>query len=222
MLHRKTIMCESCRDRYRDAKDVFCDFCGMSATVCRCVPPLLLAQGCDDYRKLAFYKPGNEVNAFRNMIYSIKRKYNLPLMRFFMQELVELGVEGLQDPIVTYIPRSRKAKQDYGYDHGKLLAKYFAQCMGYTYMPLFRRALFHKHKEQKLLNFQQRAKNTRDAYRFRKTASVFDRDIIIVDDVVTSASTVGECTGMLYRAGARTVVVRSIAYTYRKNKNKKD
>ena len=222
MLHRKTLMCETCRERYLDAKEEFCDFCGLSAPFCTCVPALLIVQGCSDYRKIAFYKTGGEMNAFRNMIYSVKKKYNLPLMQMFMHELSALGADGLRDPIVTYIPRSRRAKRAYGYDQGKLLAKFFAREMGFAFKPLFRRALFHRKKEQKLLNFQQRASNTRGAYRLKHEKMVLGRDVIIVDDVVTSGATVGECAGMLYSAGAETVAVRSIAYTYRKNKKKSD
>ena len=139
-----------------------------------------------------------------------------------MHELALLDEKDLHDPIVTYIPRSRSAMQAYGYDQGKLLAKYYAKEIGAAFMPLFKRVWFHKQQEQKLLNFRQRAANTKGAYRLSNKKAVQNRDIIIVDDVVTSGATVGECAGLLYSADAAVVAVRSIAYTYRKNKEKKD
>lgn len=220
---RGITLCKVCRDRYEDAKAEYCDFCGMEASICSCVPQLLLMSGCADYRKLAFYKTAGEANAFRSMIYSIKRSYNLALMRFFSKELVALDADGmLTDPIVTYIPRSRKAHRTYGYDQGKLLAKFYAQAAGDTFAKLFQSRLFRRQQEQKLLNFNQRAANIRGAYILTDTDKVRGRDIILVDDVVTSGATVAECAAMLYAAGAKNVSVRSVAYTYRKNKHKKD
>lgn len=219
---RGNTLCGACKERYLAAREEYCDFCGMEAALCSCVPQKLLMQGCSDYRKLAFYKPGGEVNAFRNMIFSVKKRYNLRLMRFFMQELADLGTEGLTDPLVTYIPRSRKAKREFGYDQGKLLSGFYAEITASEYRSLFRHKPFRRQKEQKLLNYAQRAANIRGAYVLRCADLVSDRDVILVDDVVTSGATVSECTSMLYAAGAKTVAVRSIAYTYRKNKKKKD
>ncbi len=222
MNRRGNTLCKACLERYNEAKEEYCDFCGLQATLCSCVPHLLWAQGCGDYRKLAFYKTGGEFNALGNMLYSIKKRYNTDLMRFFMQELASLAADEPSRSIVTFIPRSRTAKREYGYDQGKLLAKFYAEITDNEFTKMFRHTFFHRQKEQKLLNFNQRAKNIRGAYRLCNAKRICGKNIILVDDVVTSGATVGECTSMLYAAGAKSVSVRSIAHTYRKNKQKKD
>jgi len=220
---RGITICKECYDRFEDAKTAYCDFCGMEASLCICVPQRLLMSGCSDYRKITFYKTDKEASAFRNMIFSIKRKYNLVLMRFFMQELSDLHADrDLQDPLVSYAPRTHKAYRKNGYDQAKLLAKFYAEENGYEFAKVLRRRFFHREKEQKLLNYSQRAANMRGAFAIVHPKNLVGRDIILVDDVVTSGSTVAECVSMLYAAGAKTDAVRSIAYTYKKNKYKKD
>ena len=220
---RGNTLCDKCYDRYKDAKAVYCDFCGMEASVCNCVPQRLLMSGCADYRKLAFYKADKEAATLRNMIYSVKRGYNLVLMRFLMHELSALDAyESPENSVVTYVPRSRAAFRRYGYDQGKQLARMYARENGLAFVQLFRRRFRHHDAEQKLLNYAQRAENMRGAFVLRSPQKVAGRNVLLIDDVVTSGSTVAECTSMLYAAGAKNVAVRSIACTYRKNKHKKD
>ena len=216
-------ICERCRFAYEDLKAEYCDFCGMEASICTCMPQNLLMNGCTDYRKLAFYKSGGEANAVRTIVYSVKRQHPLDLMRFLAREMVALDPDGITpETVVTYAPRSPRALQKYGYDQAKLLAKFFAKESGCRFRPLLRRRHTKKQAEQKLLNYTQRAANVRGAFVLRNAESVRGKDIILIDDVVTSGSTVGECVSMLYNAGARSVVCRSIARTYRKNKHKMD
>lgn len=220
---RGNTLCAKCQERYEDAKAIYCDFCGMEASLCNCVPQRLLMSGCADYRKLAFYKADKEVTTFRNMMYSVKRGYNLVLMRFLMQELSALDADGFaEDSIVTYVPRSRVAFRRYGYDQGKKLARIYACENGLPFVSLFRRRVRPHDAEQKLLNYAQRAENMRGAFVLRNAKNIEGRNVLLIDDVVTSGSTVAECTSMLYAAGAKNVAVRSIAYTYKKNKRKKD
>lgn len=215
-------ICTRCRDAYEDEKAEYCDFCGMEAAICSCMPQNLLMNGCIGYRKLVFYKSGGEPNAVNRMIYAIKRKHSLALIRFMARELLSLTAEALTpETIITYAPRSPKALKKYGYDQGKLLAKFFAKESGCHFQMLLRRCRGRRQREQKLLNYKQRAANIRGAFSCRANV-VRGKDVLLLDDVVTSGATLGECVSLLYAAGARSVVCRSIAYTYRKNKHKND
>lgn len=218
-----TGLCKKCRNIYEDEKAEYCDFCGMEIAICNCVPPNLLVNACYNYRKLVFYKPGGEVTPMRRMIYGIKRGYNMALIRFFANELAALDNDFCnEDVIVTYAPRTKKAVKEYGYDQAHLLAKYYAKYGGYKFMRLLNRKRIYKQSEQKLLNFKQRAKNVKGAFYICNEDAVLGKTIVLIDDVVTSGATVGECADLLYMAGAKNVICRSVAYTYRKNKHKSD
>ncbi len=216
-------LCKRCRNIYEDARAEYCDFCGMEVAICNCIPPNLLINGCYDYRKLVFYKPSDEETPMRKMIYGVKRGYNLALIKFFANEILDLNKEeSLENIIVTYAPRTHKAVKEYGYDQARLLAKYYAKKGGYSFKRLISRKRFLKQSEQKLLNFKQRAKNVKGAFNICDEDAILGKTVVLIDDVVTSGATVGECVDLLYSAGAKNVICRSIAYTYRKNKRKSD
>lgn len=223
-MHRSGIgICERCRFAYEELKAKYCDFCGMEASICTCMPQALLINGCTDYRKLAFYTSAGEGDAVRSMIYSIKRRHTLALMRYLAEELYALDTRSVHSrTVVTFAPRSAQAVQKYGYDQGQLLAKYFAKASGCAFGTLLRRLRDNHQTEQKLLNYRQRAANVRGAFVIPDAKAIRGKDIILIDDVVTSGATLGECIAMLYGAGAKSVACRSIAYTYRKNKYKND
>jgi predicted amidophosphoribosyltransferase len=53
--------------------------------------------------------------------------------------------------------------------------------------------------------------NLRGAFRLRKGGRVEDRHLVLIDDVMTTGSTVDECARMLTRAGAASVRVLTVA-----------
>lgn len=223
MDHGDIGMCAHCRTAYEDLKAEYCDFCGMEASICTCMPQNLFMNGCMDYRKLAFYKSGGEPNAVNKMVYCVKRQYPLALMRFLAREIIALDPKGITpQTVVTFAPRAPKAIREYGYDQAKLLAKLISKESGCRFSTLLRCRRTKRHAEQKLLNYRQRTANVRGAFAICNAKAVRGKDILLIDDVVTSGSTVGECISMLYGAGAKSVACRSIARTYQKNKRKKD
>ena len=223
MRHDRIGICERCRFAYEDLKAKYCDFCGMEASICTCIPHSLLINGCTDYRKLAFYSSAGDGDAVRSIVYAVKRRNPRALMRFMAQEMYALDVSSItSDTIVTFAPRTPQSVQQYGYDQGEVLAKNFAKESGAIFKPLLSRRRVPRHREQKLLNYKQRAENVHDMFSVKDPQAVRGKDILLIDDVVTSGATLGECMATLYKAGAKNVACRSIAYTYRKNKRKSD
>jgi ComF family protein len=62
---------------------------------------------------------------------------------------------------------------------------------------------------QSALDADQRRRNVRDAFRARP-ARVRDRSVLLVDDVMTTGATAGECTRALLDAGAATVDILTV------------
>ena len=215
-------MCNKCRRLYLDEREEFCDFCGMSVSICTCIPFNMMANGCIDYKKLIFYKKVDGFSPIRNMLYRIKQSNDVPLMEFFAKELYNIDSNAPSDDlIVTYAPRTKSAVKKYGYDHGKVLAEKYADVGGLEFKTLLIRKNNGKQKQQKLLNFKQRAANIKGAFEVCNKESVNGKTVVIIDDVVTSGATLGECVSLIFEAGAKSVICRSIAYTYRENKQKK-
>ncbi len=63
------------------------------------------------------------------------------------------------------------------------------------------------------LTRHQRRENLRGAFAVRDTARIVNRDILLVDDVLTTGTTASECARVLLRAGAARVWVATVART---------
>ena len=70
-------------------------------------------------------------------------------------------------------------------------------------------------KEQKRLNAAQRAKNVKKLYAPIESldSAVGGKNVIIIDDVVTTGASMAACVSYLIRAGARKVIALSLAST---------
>lgn len=66
-------------------------------------------------------------------------------------------------------------------------------------------------RQQSFLPLKERAKNVRGAFAMKKNASVQDKKVILVDDVMTSGATVYECARVLKKAGAEKIYILTIA-----------
>jgi ComF family protein len=111
-------------------------------------------------------------------------------------------------PIALH-PRRRRER---GYDQALLLARVLAGHLG---IGLGARALRRTRytSQQALLPAGKRAENVRGAFAANEPKSVAGRSVLLVDDVVTTGATAGECSRVLKRAGAAQVQVLALART---------
>jgi ComF family protein len=63
----------------------------------------------------------------------------------------------------------------------------------------------------------QRRENVRGAFRVAHLSKVSGREILLVDDVMTTGTTAAECARVLLRAGAKSVWVATVARTLKNN-----
>jgi ComF family protein len=65
------------------------------------------------------------------------------------------------------------------------------------------------------LTRHQRRENVRGAFVVAKPDQLRDRTVVLIDDVYTTGTTLNECARVLRKAGAREVVVATVARVYR-------
>ena len=204
---RKLAICDDCKKYWISNLDLLCDKCGYESEYCICANKRMM-RSVDFTAYCIFYKKDSN-NPVKQIIYRLKREY--------MGEVFELCAElmairarkefhkrnlKISDFYVTYPTRRKRAKAKYGYDHSREIAKLFAKKMGIPLMNCFKNS---GRREQKKLDKEQRLENARKSYSVLEKADVRDKNFIIVDDVLTTGSTLNTCAALLKRNGANCV-----------------
>lgn len=102
---------------------------------------------------------------------------------------------------ITYVPMTKKKKSIRGFNQSKILAQYIAKNLDLNLIESFEK--IRSTKEQVGLDKNDRQKNIKDAFVIKNYSS----DIIIVDDVITTGSTIRELVKLTSKEGIKTLAL---------------
>ena len=143
-------------------------------------------------------------------MYKLKRDYNREVIDFCAKQMKKQTIKefakqnmSYKDYIVTYPPRRKDGVIDYGYDHAQLLAKRYARLLGLKVENCFKNV---GKKEQKTLTKLERMQNALQSFVPKDGINAEGKKFILIDDVITSGSTINACASLLKRMGAKSVV----------------
>lgn len=106
--------------------------------------------------------------------------------------------------LILSVPLHTRRQWWRGYNHSDLLAQWLAQKIACPYFPGAITRQRHTHIQHKL-NARLRRHNLKNAFRLNRTVTA--KHVALVDDIVTTGSTVGEITRLLMRSGAASVQI---------------
>ena len=127
-----------------------------------------------------------------------------------MSECAENNLDCGGIDMVSCIPLSRKRLRKRGYDQAELLAREIAESIGVPYVGTLKK-IKNTAAQSTIRDRKKRAANIAGAYTVPKPDEVCGKHILIVDDVVTTGSTMSECARMLRKSGAKAVFGISLA-----------
>ena len=118
--------------------------------------------------------------------------------------------------LITWVPVSARRKRERGYDQSELLARTVSRELGIGTEPMLRK---HRHNRAQsgISDAAQRRENVRGVYHVTDERLVKGKRILLLDDIVTTGATAGECARMLLDAGARSVALATVAAGREKN-----
>lgn len=113
--------------------------------------------------------------------------------------------------IITWIPLSRRHLRKRGYDQAELLARAIAKRTG---IPCFGtlKKIKNIRAQSSLKDLQERMKNVKGVYSVKPETDIRGKRILLVDDIVTTGSTMSEAVRTLTAAGAADVRAAAIAH----------
>ena len=211
--------CPSCNLRWSASKSETCGECFKSAVECICMPKKLSKSGALCLRKLVFYNKNKQNEAQSRIIYFLKRNKNRRAAEFIARELSGaikkeadiLEVSDMSEQmIITWVPRTRKAKAEYGFDQSELVCRAIEKLLGIPCAPLILRKL--GGREQKKLNRNERIKNAQNRFMINSKIAIPEgKTVLLFDDVVTTGASMSECVSLIRKKGIKSVICLTIA-----------
>lgn len=112
--------------------------------------------------------------------------------------------------LITCVPTASQRVRQRGFDHMILIAKELGRLRGLPYSTLLRRK---NNSRQVGSTRNERLKNAQSAYTTKPNAEISGKEILLIDDVVTTGATLSACVKELKRGGARRVHTAVFAYS---------
>lgn len=127
--------------------------------------------------------------------------------KYFYRALAELMYPSLCDfpdaEALVFVPMTDKAYKKRGYNQSRLIAEELSRLGG---PPVLDAAVKQRETDsQKTLGRSEREKNLERAFHITDRSAVKGKNLLIIDDTLTTGATVSELANALYRAGAARV-----------------
>ena len=146
---------------------------------------------------------GSYGGALKSMVLSLKRgaRRMAPPLWMLMRAAAGNDPDYCSPDCVCFVPSTRRRIKERGYNQAELLALLASRDLGVPLSHSLTKTI--KTPDQDTLDGQGRRKNLVGA--FECTREVAGSKVLLVDDVLTTGSTVRECASVLLDAGARSV-----------------
>ena len=190
-------ICQNCKDKVIFWNKQKCPYC-QSLKSCGCGKDFMLKDffiGCNY----------DENSTIKKALQTFKYKYAEELAKDLVSIFFKQTENFFDDiDIILPIPLHYKRQKERGFNQAELLAEELAKNYNKaTDLSVMKRI---KHtKQQAKLKKEQRTENVKDAFLCLKPDFVNAKNILLVDDVLTTGSTINECAKPLFSAGAKNV-----------------
>jgi len=205
-------ICSSCREQMLAPAHPLCTVCGIpfdGAGDDHCCSSCLKNPPSFDAARAAIIHDGPGRNLIHAFKYNAKTHLRRPLALLAVENVTDFVAVRRPDLIIP-VPLHVKRLRSRGFNQAVLLGEMLAREWG---IPLQRRAMKRVRWTEPQINLtaDQRRENVKGAFTVADVALVAGKRVLLVDDVITTGSTVEECSRMLKRAGAAEVLVVTVA-----------
>ncbi len=133
-------------------------------------------------------------------------------LSYAMFKSIETILKDENFDLITSVPMHKNTKRERGYNQADLLAKRFSEFSGIPYAETLEK--FKENKTQHSIKAKERAKNVRGVYRIIDKSLVKGKKILIIDDIITTGNTLGECARILTKAGCGKICCATVCAVF--------
>lgn len=204
-------VCASCKKRMSPAEKIVCDNCYYKLEIAN--ESLIQSEFkikflhnklIDEFNAAFIFQQDKPI---QNIIHSLKYGKNFAVGVYLgklLSNLFERTIRNWDCDLIIPIPIHRLKKLDRGYNQSEFIAKGISKELNIPYnCKIIKRIKFTE--TQTRLNLPQRKENVKNAFKAVNPNYIVGKRIILVDDVVTTGSTVNECAQIIKNAGAEKI-----------------
>ena len=201
-------ICSSCKNKVNEIpNDNVCMHCGAEIARCRCHP----------YRHLFCFVRNIAVYPYQPpMSYAIHRlKFKkLPQQAYRlaikMADKINFHYKDISFDYIVFVPMNRIKEMGRGFNQAQLIAEEISKIID---VPVLYGALGRRWRsaQQKKLSIEQRFANAKKSFYLKDISNLYGKTLLLVDDVMTSGSSLSECARKLKEGGAKKVY--SVTFT---------
>ena len=135
--------------------------------------------------------------------YAKQRHLRHPVAGWLRETLHDPRLRGRAFDLLVPVPLHPARQRERGFNQAELLADLLADSMNLPRRNLLERTRYTT--TQTAYDRAERMENLHDAFRLRKNRDVRELRVLLIDDVLTTGSTLSECARVLKKAGAFSV-----------------
>ena len=200
--------CKNCFERVKSLSDNRCNRCGREVENCFCkVGDFAFSRNIS-----CFYYSGPVRTMVSRFKYHNLFQLSASISKYMIQEIDDKYSDFTAD-FITFVPMHFAKLVVRGYNPAKLIAQRISNSISVPIEDVLTSKF--TFKSQKHLSREQRRKNVKGKFRVKKR-DIEGKNVLLIDDVMTTGSTLSECALMLKRAGAKEVRTATFAITLKK------
>ncbi|MEY2479509.1 MAG: hypothetical protein QOI04_436 [Verrucomicrobiota bacterium] len=199
--------CESCEQKAPRIKPPFCAKC--SEPFAGAISGSFSCANCA-HRELHFeaaiaaYRSRGIV---RRLVHEFKYNRALhlrhPIAQWLYQTITDPRLQGRRFDLIVPVPLHPARERERGFNQAQLLAEILSTKIDIPLVPALERIRYTT--TQTAFDRAERMQNLHNAFRLRKKIAVRDLRVLLIDDVLTTGSTLSECARILKAGGAISV-----------------
>lgn len=125
----------------------------------------------------------------------------------FLIEIIE--EKEIYADIICYVPMTKKSEKKRGFNQCEIIARHIGYHINIPVSDCIKK--IKNTKEQKTLTKEERVKNLRGAFKVIRVKDIKNKNVILIDDVMTTGATINECKDILKKSGVSKITVLTIA-----------
>ena len=206
-LERPEYLCESCRSRAPRITSPFCAKC--SEPFSGAITQTFSCANCEhrtlhfDSAVAAYRSRGLVRKLVHDFKYGHQRHLRHPLAEWLGEAVNDSRLRGRRFDLIVPVPLHPARERERGFNQATLLAELLARQVAVPLRPVLERIRYTT--TQTAYDRAERMENLHDAFRLRKNMNVRELHVLLIDDVLTTGSTLSECARVLKEAGAISV-----------------